>query len=386
MLFTWQDSTERLLDYLGADVVVPTTLRDCKMASVEALRDLTQSHDWQYLYKHGRIVTTETYGAGTIQYQAAAGAYPYQVVLTGGVWPSWAALGTLRACNVNSDVAQRVSGTVLTLNPPNVPLVDLPLGTIYGLYQDTYSLPPDFQAQDVSLTPNNFSGLQYVHPREWLQQNISWGTIGNPIMFTIMADPDFGGRLCMRLAPLPTCPVPIDFIYHRRPNPLTVFKVCAGTVTTAAGFNTVSGNGTAFTNNMVGTTVLRISATSKPPTSEIGDNPADFESKITGVTSAGQLVTWDTVPTSYTNSPYTISSFVDIEVGAMTQAYLRCCEMHISMSRTLKDKPSARLQYAAALEVSMCADSRSTGPRVAGCPVTMRRRLRDYPINLNVLG
>lgn len=395
MLLTYQDAAERIMDYLGASSVSDSTLRDAKMCCVEALRDLTQSHDWSYLRKHGRIVTSQSYGTGTlgspsyggtIQYQASLGTYPYQVTLTGGMWPSWAALGTLRVCNLNSDVAARVSGTVITLNPPNVPPADIPAGAIYGLYQDSYSLPPDFASQDQTFTPNNFGGLRYVHPREWLMQLCAWSFIGDPSVFTIMPDPDFGGRLCLKLAPLPTNAWPIDFLYKRRPNPLDIFCANAGTITTAAGFNTVSGAGTAFTAQMINSAVLRISQTIKLPTSGIGENPAVFESKIIGVTGAGSLTVWDTVPATYVNAPYTISSFVDIEEGAMAQAYLRCCEKHIAMSRTLKDKPSASKQYDEALEVARCADSRASAPRVAGHPEHGRRRLIDYPIDLYTLG
>ena len=45
---------------------------------------------------------------------------------------------------------------------------------------------------------------------------------------------------------------------------------------------------------------------------------------------------------------YTISDRVDIEEGAMLNAYFRCVEKHLGMDRTLKDKPSAAKQYAEA--------------------------------------
>lgn len=67
----------------------------------------------------------------------------------------------------------------------------------------------------------------------------------------------------------------------------------------------------------------------------------------------------------------------------MLNAYLRCVEMHLGMVRTLKDKPSARNQYAEALERAKAADSRSFMGRAAGVHRPLRRRLRDYPIRLD---
>jgi hypothetical protein len=85
------------------------------------------------------------------------------------VWPDWAALGTIRVNNLNFDVAGRIDGMRLTLDPDAaMVLADLTAPTAYGLFQDVYALPWDFPNQDVTFIPNNFGGLQYVHPRGWL--------------------------------------------------------------------------------------------------------------------------------------------------------------------------------------------------------------------------
>lgn len=63
----------------------------------------------------------------------------------------------------------------------------------------------------------------------------------------------------------------------------------------------------------------------------------------------------------------------------MQNAYLRCCEKHLAMHRTLKDKPSARAQYLEALEQAKAADSRSFMGRYAGQVARLRPRLRDMP-------
>jgi hypothetical protein len=81
---------------------------------------------------------------------------------------------------------------------------------------------------------------------------------------------------------------------------------------------------------------------------------------------------------------YAISDPVDIEERSMANAFHRCCEMHISMNRTLKDKPSARLQYKEALTEARAADSRSFQGRSVGDFDGYPMRLRDRgPLVLN---
>ena len=121
---------------------------------------------------------------------------------------------------------------------------------------------------------------------------------------------------------------------------------------------TVTGSGTAFTPNMVGS-VMRISATVKPPTSLImGGNVAVFESTIASYVSSASVVITTPADQVFTGVGYTVSDPIDIEQGAMLNAFHRCVEMHIGMSRTMKDKPSAANQYQTALSAAKCADSR----------------------------
>jgi hypothetical protein len=384
VILTFQDAVERLVDYLGCQPS-DNVLRDAKQACIEALRDITQSFVWTYLYTHGRIQTVPSYDTGTITYLESTGSNPFEVTLTGGTWPDWASFGTLKVGINNYDVDRRISGTVLTLKSPLQISGDITEATPYGLFRDSYSLPSDFAAEDCVVTPENWFGLYYVHPREWLYQTARWSTTGTPRHFTIMQDQDYGGRLAFRLAPLPQEALTIDFIYKRRPAALVVFKVNGGTVTTAADSNVVQGAGTAFTANMAGDTVIRISGNTKPPTAEFGDNAAVFESKVVSVDTTLQALTLlDAVPSTLTAAPYTVSSWVDITTGTMSQAYLRCCEHHIAMSRTLKDKPSAHRQYKEALEIAKSADSRSNAPRHERVGHWYRPRLRDLgPLNLN---
>ncbi len=65
----------------------------------------------------------------------------------------------------------------------------------------------------------------------------------------------------------------------------------------------------------------------------------------------------------------------------MLHAYPRCVEKHLGMSRSLKDRPSAPRQYLDALAEAKSADSRSFTGRSPGQGGSLRRRLRDMPID-----
>jgi hypothetical protein len=381
MLLTFQDAVESLIDYQGAEPS-DTVLRDAKKACIESLREIAAAHVWTYLYKQGRIVTTQPYCQGTVAFQATGGAYPNMLTLTGGTWPTWACWGTVRIWDSNFEVDRRISGSVVTLRPPLVPYETF-AGATYGLYQVAYPMPLDFMSQDVTFLKQDFGGMSFVHPREWLMESVNWAVMGDPIIFTLMADKHTPNGMAMYVAPFPNCQWPIDFIYKRHLAPVDVFRACTGTVSTAAGYPNVTALGANFTPNMACHCVLRVSGVPKClPTNETGPNPAVWESKITAVPTSQQLVTLDPAPVSLVNMPYTISSYIDVE-HVMEQAYKRRCEYQICVGRKAKNKDAAYADYKLALASAKSADYRNSFPRTAGCPTSVRKRLKDYPIVLS---
>src|SRR5690606_38572764 len=144
--------------------------------------------------------------------------------------------------------------------------------------------------------------------------------------------------LVVRFAPWPDEDgVIVDYLYKRRPADPSIQEHRAGTVSVDAGSATVTGSGASFTPAMVGA-VLRISGTSAHPTSAFGDNPAAFESVVTSYTSATEIAVADAPASGYTAAKYTLSSPIDIEVGAMLNAYLRGLEAELAVARQLKTR------------------------------------------------
>ncbi len=380
MWLTYQDAVQHVLDYLGAgtsDLVV----RDARRAVLEAYSELSTAHRWSYLYTHGRVITAAPYDTGTIAYDHTGGTYERMVTLSGGTWPANAPYCYIRAGVVTYRVAERKSATVVTLDPQVNPGADLAAGTAYTLYQDTYLLPADYIAQDQALYESNFGGMFYVHPKEWLYENRYIFGEGIPQQYTITGDRVIPGRLVIRVLPWPVLAQSIDFVYQRGPRPLTPLQA-TGLAAVSSGGNAVTATTAIFAPYHVGS-VLRLSSTTTAPTGEIGNgtgyNPAAFESIVQSYVSATQVLTIDFANNALSGVAVTVSDPVEIEARTMKNVFLRCCEKHIGMHRTLKDKPSANLQYQEELEIARAADSRSFQGRRCGPAYRFRQRLRDMP-------
>jgi hypothetical protein len=398
---TFQDSIDLGLDYLGSNAS-DSARRDVIRAILETYRDLANAFNWSYLYTHGRINTSPAYDgsltSATVTYTQAGGTYPQMLTLSGDTWPAWAGDGAYIRLTQGTDptvdnvtdavayrIAERKSATVLTLTDSLNPGEDLAPGTTFILYRDTYILPDDYIAQDQANFERNFGGMTFTHPREWLYENRYVFAQGVPTAYTITGDPQYPGRLVMRIFPWPYEAKTIDFIYKRRPGHLAIANYSTGTVSVTAGINTVTGVGTTFTPSMVGSVIRLSGGGTKPPTSLIMNTvPTVFESFVTAYVSPTSLQIGDPADASYAAVPFAISDMIDVEQGAMLNAFNRGVEKHIGMNRTLKDKPSAKLQYDTALGEAKAADSRSFTGRSVGDKSTIRRRLRDYPYTFNI--
>lgn len=384
---TFEDIINHGFDYLGGGLS-DNTRRDCVRAALEAYRELANAFNWSYLYSQSRIITSAAFDGSaegaTIAYDHEGGTYPRQATITGAMWPDWAADGCIRVGEVAYKVDERKSATVVTLDETINPGVDLDAGTQFQLYRDTYLLPDDYISQDQALYERNFGGMSFTHPREWLYNSRYVFNEGQPQFYTVTGDRKHPGRLVLKIYPWPTEAKSIDFLYKRRPKALTIVSDSTGKVSASTGSNAITGTGTAFTPAMVGSVIRLSSSAAKLPTSLImSSNPAVFESVVTAYVSSTSIQVADPVDQDFSAVAYTISSLIDIEQGAMLNAYHRCVEKHIGMSRTLKDKPSAAQQYLVALNEARAADSRSFAGRSVGSSGRVRMRLRDMPQDLS---
>src|SRR5262245_36339930 len=124
-LVTWNDVIEHLVDWMGANPTAEAR-RDAKRATLQALREVGDAHNWTYYYTLGRLATHAPSSQGTVVYSRTGAAYERMVTLTGSTWPAWAALGRLSIGQMNYEVASRKSDTVLTLSSTSCPGADIP--------------------------------------------------------------------------------------------------------------------------------------------------------------------------------------------------------------------------------------------------------------------
>lgn len=382
-LLTYKDALDHLTDWQAANPDARTN-RFARRAIIEALRDLAQAHHWSYLYKQDFITTVAPYSTGTIEYDHTGGTYERLVTLTDGVVPDWAADATLRIGTVDYTPAERKSDSQFTLDIRRNPGQDVAAGTSYTLFQDRYVLPADLWTIDQIYPNDQWVAPGYVHPRNWLaSRRINDSSSDYPIRYTVMGSDDYQGAMELALDPYPASAITLAFIYSRRPRRITVEDAKAGSVTVAANGTTVSGDGTSFTDSMVGSLIRLSSSVNEFPTGREGANPYAVERAVIGVTDSSTLTIDQAVSEAYTGVKYVVSDPLDIDVGVMGSALLRCAEAHLGRMLRLEDRRELVQHYDMALTRAREADSRSTANRSVGGTV-MRPRYADMPLGPDV--
>lgn len=357
---TYRDLIDHLTLYLGSGVN-ETTQEAARRSIQQAYGEMARSHNWSYFYDQGRFVTVAPYETGTVVYDASGGAYAKMLTLTGGVWPAWAASGSILVNGTIYQVDQRISDTVITLT--NSQGDDI-ASTAYQLYQDTYTLPELFLKLDRPLHREGGFWMQEVHPTTWLNfQNMS-RQFGQPSRYTITADPQSRSRMAIRLDPAPSAAHVFDYWMVRRGRPLLIDNYSDGLVTVAS--VTVTGQGTAFTSRMVGS-VIRFSIDAiNTPTANSGVNPAVAEAVVKSVDSVSQITLDGPITNITSGVKYIISDPLDVEAGAMETYMLRECEKQIRLMKSMNSTPEQLGAYDDAKLQAKQADDRSIERRQVG--------------------
>jgi len=395
---TAYDMIQSLRDYCGAQAGGGLD-RDARRALIDAYREYESDHNWTYYQKHGRIQVYGKYTTGSVTYTQAT----QQLTLTNGVWPSWAGRGYIRiGSGTNNTVPSnpasgvvaylainRISDSILQLDPVLNPGSDITIQCAFTLYEDTYEMPDDFQASDQWYADVAWGGMTYVRPNQWLQVTRYYFSFSNtPRYFTFKSSPWTQGRLALSIFPFPDQDRTLDSMYRKRPRPITISDYNSGTISGATGANVVSGNGTVWTPAMIGS-VLRIGGPPNPdrsnlPTNFEGDVPYAEEHIIAGVTSGTQLTIDTALATNYSGVLHRVSDPIDVEDGAMMDAFRLCCEKKIARQRSMKTMSQAAALYKEALLLAREADERSFETRAAGMGGAYRTRMAYMPTGVDI--
>lgn len=378
VIATVSDLVERITDYLGDNPGGKAT-RDVKRAISDAYREIATAHNWTYLYKEAKVLTTAPYSTGTLAYTHSGGAYPRLVTLTGGVWPEWADLGMLIIGSSTYELVTVLTNTTAQLDINSNPGADLAALTTYTLMRDSYPLPPDFTTSDRFVTTGGMLSPSYVRPGEWMRSRTVMPQTGTPSAFTIMGDDRYMGTLAFCLHPAPQEAQQYETIYQRKMRQLAVWDYRAGTATTSINSSALVGTGTAWTDRMIGS-VVRVSGDATDyPTAPEGANPARYERTIMTVSDATHLTVDLPYPETLTGVKHTISDPLDVQDGNMLNALVACAQMHVSFGREKKDQAVTVQRYQRALILAKEADSPvSLMRRRAGVSASYARSVGDY--------
>ena len=353
-LFTFQDSIDTLMDFLGAENSEQAR-RDAIDATIDSHRELARVHQWSYLTKTCPILISGAYRTGTIEYDN----FSNQIILTDGVWPTWAGFANLLIDTIVYRVKERVSDTVLKLSPHNAPVAAIPSGHLFTLSRDTYPIPNDVVQVVSASREKSRSIMVYVPPLEWANHRRLFPQPADPLYFTIMSDPQLMGVTSFVLSPPPTIDERINLVYHRALRDLKVVGYDEGKVSVGGNGWTVTGSTmTHWTKKHVGC-VIRFSTNGDKPTGVRGDNPADSERIVTDVVDTHTLSLDAPAPVEgYTNVGYVISDPVDIDQPVMESAFKWCLRKNIAAIRSRANSDEIRSDYMSELRTAMGADNK----------------------------
>ena len=212
---------------------------------------------------------------------------------------------------------------------------DVAATTGWKAYQTVYSLPDNFRAL-YNLEGERGSWVQhYITPYHWKNLERNYVSPGNVFKFTIMEDKDTYGNLAVYIHGFSNSVDTLDMIMIRYPRPLKYSGLDedvdrAGTFTDASS-TTITGVGTAYSADMVGS-IFRWRDATNHPTGVAGRYPFTGQTVITGYTSP-TVITVATAPgVGATATKYVITDPVDLHRDLYT-SYQRAAEWMLGISR-----------------------------------------------------
>lgn len=343
VVWTMQDFVHLLVDRIGVDRS-SRPLRLARLAVINAQRDLPYRHNWSHYFSRFHVNAEAEFTTGTIAYDHTGSANEREVTLSGGTWPTNAKFGYLVIANQHYEVEQRISDTILTLTAENNPGADIAGGTSFTWYRDNYLLPINYARMSRLYDPANIRPLDYIEPTEFMEKSRLWRTPSTPHCYTIMHSPEHLGALSLYLGPAPSTAQEYDALYQREPNELRTEEEVNGTVTVSAGATSVTGTGTSFSQEHIGSIIRFSDNGSQEPNPFWGDfldehNPYFAQRVIQTVPSSTSLTIDSEVSasTTLTDVKFSISDPIDVRAGAMMTAFQKLAEYHFAELMKMDD-------------------------------------------------
>lgn len=295
----------------------------------------------------------------------------------------------LMATDLAVCVGGQTASTYLTFDAQVNPGSNIPPGTIYTLFQDTYLLPSDFVSSDQAMYQDNFGGMFFCSQSDFEYQRRYYQVYGVPQYYTIRGSTKYPGRLVFQCFPAPQQQTTIDFLYHRRPRPLQIACVNSpGTMSISSGSTVLYSSSPIFTPSMIGS-VVRLSPSAIPPSGDIpslqNSTPAALETVITNLISPNCVYVRDAAPYALSGVAFTISDLVDVDRGSMLNVLMRGIEKRIAILTNRKEAPLFIANYQASLATARAESNVNIGRQSVGRTAGLQRRLQDYPYTFDIV-
>jgi hypothetical protein len=303
--------------------------RDIRTAVHRAYDELTTIRDWSYYQTHGRIFLQAPFNTGTVSVTGLG------VTLTGGTFPTWAALGGyLKIGEEIVRVAARPTGTNLTLDPV-LRLKANVTNRPYTLYRTVYPLPANFRNLDEPTDEYNWWSGLYITPDQAMKLERVSNSSGEPYHWTVIKDPATNGW-AIKIIGYPTKVETLDFTYRRSARPIRWSghepSARAGTVTCLLdGF--VTGSGSNFFPSMLGS-ALRVGDTATSPGPIESLAPYTAETLINSVADSGIMIVSPAL-NEPAGTKYLITDPIDV-APHMEQAMDSACDYWLARIRGTK--------------------------------------------------
>jgi hypothetical protein len=287
---------------------------------------LYSMHDWQYFHRTGTLVIKAGYSTGTVSLDTDTGI----VTLTGGTFPTDAAVRHIRLGYHWYPVYSRIDGTHLQMVPSRMPEADL-TDSAYILQQVIYPLPYEV-GNTVQVYADNMAlcRLDLLSAYQLLE-GFGWsGAL--PEKYALVGDSMNPGRWNMWVPTIQTQDKALSYLYVARRPQNALVRETRGLVTIASGVATFSDP--VVSRLWDGNVVLRVNEeNTSGMTGEFGDVPGvellyNREGNEIRVTKRLTSTTCEVsdLTLAVSDREYVASSMVDVAEGAMSVLMQRLCE------------------------------------------------------------
>jgi hypothetical protein len=330
-VLTMQDCYERAVNFLranGHDIATRSTGPPELLigAICDAYEHVLNAYDWPALQAVGRIQIHAERTTGTVVYTHSS----RQLAITDGTFPTWCEEAAVRFDDMTHQIQSYVNSTTVVLDEYLNPGEDV-ASTTYRLWRWWYELPRDFgSCQGLA---RELRGAPYVSSMDDLQKlyRRDFGT-GYVETVAFGSHPTIPSRQALYVYPPSTEDESIDFPYTRRPRDLRFAGYTAadgqGTVTLTASSNSVTGSGTAFTDEMEGA-MLRVSSNTTRPTGTHGLHRYAEQHPILTVDSTTALTLGSAAAATRSGVAYIVTDPILIDYAAYN-AVLRRIEFELA--------------------------------------------------------